>query len=384
MAAPPSPDQSLASMATSMGLGVPQEVRAALVDAVQDFLSHTPSPDDPLAFIAEKLHPTAAAPSVSLLDAASRGGDAGGAARSTAVLEELLRELEEDEDGEVIDDEEEGGEEGGAGKGAGDGSGKGEGEGEGAAAAAGDSKEEGGADGAVGEKEEGEEEEDDDDDDSDEDEEVKLVLCVRTDLKMQKGKMCAQVSAQVRGSSYVWRRSETGERALGWRVLSSRGAQPRLKGLSHLSVKSHLNALTHAAHPHTHCPNTHYCPLHPTPTTTHSTQCGHATLGIYKHNLRLACGWESLPEVAEVAEAATDEAEAATASAEGKKDKEDQAEVQAKTTVAAAAANGNDGDDKEEGSDMDMDMDPAAQHAAMLKRWEWCGQPKIALKVREM
>ena len=244
MAAPPSPDQSLASMATSMGLGVPQEVRAALVDAVQDFLSHTPSPDDPLAFIAEKLHPTAAAPSVSLLDAASRGGDAGGAARSTAVLEELLRELEEDEDGEVIDDEEEGGEEGGAGKGAGDGSGKGEGEGEGAAAAAGDSKEEGGADGAVGEKEEGEEEEDDDDDDSDEDEEVKLVLCVRTDLKMQKGKMCAQVSAQVRGSSYVWRRSETGERALGWRVLSSRGAQPRLKGLSHLSVKSHLNALT--------------------------------------------------------------------------------------------------------------------------------------------
>ena len=60
--------------------------------------------------------------------------------------------------------------------------------------------------------------------------------------------------------------------------------------------------------------------------------------------------------------------------------------MQAKTTVAAAAANGNDEDDKEEGSDMDMDMDmdPAAQHAAMLKRWEWCGQPKIALKVREM
>ena len=214
MAAPPSPDQSLASMATSMGLGVPREVRTALVDAVQDFLSHTPSPDDPLAFIAGKLHPTVAAPAVSLLDAASRGGDAGGAARSTAVLEELLRELEEDEDGEVIEEEEEeeeGGEEGGAGKGAGEGAGKGEGEGEGAAAAAGDNKEEGGADGAVGEKESEEEE---DDDDSDEDEEVKLVLCVRTDLKMQKGKMCAQVSCASTGKdSFVLRGSEASERA---------------------------------------------------------------------------------------------------------------------------------------------------------------------------
>ena len=58
--------------------------------------------------------------------------------------------------------------------------------------------------------------------------------------------------------------------------------------------------------------------------------------------------------------------------------------MQAKDIVAAAAVDGNDEDGKEEGSDMDMDMDPAAQHAAMLKRWEWCGQPKIALKVREM